>query len=46
LVTRFSLCTDPDLKEPGLEHYFGKDAKRRLWELEALGPLIDVYSMR
>lgn len=34
------------MDELGLEHYFGRDAKRRLWELEALGPLIEVYSMR
>ncbi|MEO2161585.1 MAG: hypothetical protein ABGY29_03575 [bacterium] len=45
LVASFSPFGDPDLKKLGLEHYFGKDAKRRLWELEALGPLIDVYSM-
>ena len=46
LVASFSPFGDPELKHLGLEHYFGKDAKRRLWEIEALGPLIEVYSMR
>jgi hypothetical protein len=45
-VARFSPFTDPELKDLGLEHYFGRDAKRRIWEIEALGPLIEVYSMR
>jgi hypothetical protein len=38
LVARFSPFTDPALKKLGLEHYFGKDAKRSLWEYEALAP--------
>ncbi|MDP6939631.1 MAG: hypothetical protein QF848_12460 [Planctomycetota bacterium] len=38
LMARFPPCTDPNLKKLGLEHYFGKDAKRSLWEYEALAP--------
>ena len=33
-MARFSPFTDPELKDLGLEHYFGRDAKRRLWEIE------------
>jgi len=46
MVARFSPFTDSDLENLGLEHYFGRDAKRRLWEIEALGPLIEIYSLR
>ncbi len=46
LVARISPFGDPDLEDMGLEYYFGVDAKRRLWELERLGPLIEVYSLR
>ena len=45
-MARFSPFGDPDLEAVGLEYYFGFDAKRRLWELEALGPLIEVYALR
>ena len=45
LVARFSPLGDPELEAMGLEHYFGFDARRRLWELGAPGPLIEVWAL-